>query len=87
MPRLKRWESPRKEGRNNKGKGGTAKKKQWQKRLKMLKNKLKNSNTGEVKSFPFFMAQKSIILIDYNLMIKTFAKAFTTNLSLRGCFI
>lgn len=54
MPRLKRWESPRREGRNDKGKGGIAKKKQWQKRLKMLKNKLKNRDNGEVKYFPFF---------------------------------
>jgi hypothetical protein len=61
MSRLKRWESPRREGRNDKGKGGSAKKKQWQKRLKMLKNKLKNSNSGEVKNFPFFMPQKLII--------------------------
>jgi hypothetical protein len=53
MPRLKRWESPRREGRNDKGKGGNAKKKQWQKRLKTLKNKLKNSQQGGVKSSPF----------------------------------
>ncbi|MGI0483033.1 hypothetical protein ACN4EE_19895 [Geminocystis sp. CENA526] len=63
MPRLKRWESPRREGRNDKGKGGTAKKKQWQKRLKMLKSKLKNNNSGEVKNFPFFMAQLFIIRV------------------------
>jgi hypothetical protein len=55
MPRLKRWESPRREGRNDKGKGGNAKKKQWQKRLKTLKNKLKNSQQGGVKSSPFFI--------------------------------
>lgn len=55
MPRLKSWESPRKEGiRNHKGKGGAAKKKQWQKRLKMLKSKLKNTDSGEVQNFPFF---------------------------------
>jgi len=38
---LKRWESPRKEGRNSKGKGGTARKRQLDKRNKMLMNKLK----------------------------------------------
>ncbi|WP_017294584.1 hypothetical protein [Geminocystis herdmanii] len=70
MPRLKRWESPRREGRNDKGKGGSAKKKQWQKRLKMLKSKLKNSNNGEVKNFPFFMAQKLIINITNNCQNK-----------------
>ncbi|WP_373480977.1 hypothetical protein [Geminocystis sp.] len=58
MNRLKRWESPRREGRNQKGKGGNAKKKQWQKRLKMLRNKLKNNNSkgGEVNNLSsFFM--------------------------------
>lgn len=58
MARLKRWESPRREGRNDKGKGGYAKKKQWQKRLKMLKNKLKSNQQGEVKSSPFFIYNK-----------------------------
>ncbi|BAQ61991.1 hypothetical protein GM3708_2397 [Geminocystis sp. NIES-3708] len=62
MPRLKRWESPRREGRNDKGKGGYAKKKQWQKRLKMLKNKLKSNQEGEVKSSPFFIYTKEQIV-------------------------
>jgi hypothetical protein len=56
MVQLKRWESPRREGRNDKGKGGNAKKKQWQKRLKMLKNKLKSNQEGGVKSSPFLFA-------------------------------
>ncbi len=46
MPRLKRWESPRREGRNDKGKGGSAKKKQWLKRQQALRNKLKKSNNN-----------------------------------------
>ncbi|MBL1209623.1 hypothetical protein [Geminocystis sp. GBBB08] len=53
MTRLKRWESPRREGRNDKGKGGAAKKKQWQKRLKTLRNKLKNNQQGGVNSSLF----------------------------------
>jgi glutathione synthase/RimK-type ligase-like ATP-grasp enzyme len=40
--RLKKHESPRSEGRNNKGKGGTARKRQIDKRNRQLKEKLKN---------------------------------------------
>jgi hypothetical protein len=39
--RLKRWESPRKEGRNDKGKGGSARQRQLKKRTQMLRQKLK----------------------------------------------
>ena len=60
MVQLKRWESPRREGRNDKGKGGNVKKKQWQKRLKMLKNKLKSNQEGGVKSSPFLFTIYSI---------------------------
>lgn len=47
---LKRWESPRREGRNEKGKGGSARKRQLDKRNRMLSQKLKangenNKNT------------------------------------------
>lgn len=44
--RLKRWESPRKQGRNDKGKGGTARARQLRKREQMLRQKLKNPNNG-----------------------------------------
>jgi hypothetical protein len=40
--RLKRWESPRKEGRNDKGKGGSARQRQIKKRTQMLRQKLKD---------------------------------------------
>ncbi|WAL60035.1 hypothetical protein [Thermocoleostomius sinensis] len=43
---LKRWESPRREGRNNKGRGGTARKRQRQKQLKNLSKKLKQGEIG-----------------------------------------
>ncbi|NJL35680.1 MAG: hypothetical protein HC840_14295 [Leptolyngbyaceae cyanobacterium RM2_2_4] len=39
--RLKRWESPRREGRNDKGKGGSARQRQKLKQLKGLRQKLK----------------------------------------------
>ena len=64
--RLKRWESPRKEGRNDKGKGGSARQRQLKKRTQMLRQKLKdrgndNNSQGQNKkgenndSLPFFM--------------------------------
>ncbi len=42
--RLKRWESPRQEGRNDKGKGGSARQRQKRKQFQMLRKKL-NSQT------------------------------------------
>ena len=44
VERLKRWESPRKRGRNDKGKGGAARARQLRKREQMLRQKLKNSS-------------------------------------------
>jgi hypothetical protein len=41
--RLKRWESPRNEGRNNKGKGGSARQRQKKKQFQMLRQKLKSN--------------------------------------------
>lgn len=55
MPRLKSWESPRREGRNDKGKGGTARKRQLKKRQQVLRNKLKGNREGKNKSLLFFL--------------------------------
>ena len=44
--RLKRWESPRKEGRNDKGKGGSARQRQVKKQMQMLRQKLKDQRKG-----------------------------------------
>ncbi|MDJ0631765.1 MAG: hypothetical protein QNJ34_01115 [Xenococcaceae cyanobacterium MO_188.B29] len=41
--RLKRWESPRRRGRNDKGKGGSARARQLRKQQKMLRKKLKGN--------------------------------------------
>jgi hypothetical protein len=41
--RLKSWESPRKRGRNDKGKGGSARARQLKKREKLLRKKLKQN--------------------------------------------
>ncbi|WP_347269521.1 hypothetical protein [Trichocoleus sp. FACHB-90] len=60
--RLKSWESPRKQGRNDKGKGGSARARQLKKQQQMLRKKLKDqgeaennkkSNRGKV-NFPLF---------------------------------
>ncbi len=53
MSRLKRWESPRRQGRNDKGKGGSARKRQLKKRQQMLRNKLKANGEGKKNLFPF----------------------------------
>lgn len=42
---LKRWESPRRKGRNDKGHGGSARARQLAKRQKQLRQKLKGDQT------------------------------------------
>ena len=48
VERLKRWESPRKRGRNDKGKGGSARARQLRKREQMLKQKLKENSVTKL---------------------------------------
>ncbi len=45
---LKRWESPRREGRNHKGRGGSAKQRQYKKRQKRLIKQLKSGTDGSI---------------------------------------
>jgi hypothetical protein len=62
--RLKRWESPRRQGRNDKGRGGAARQRQLKKREKLLRKTLKaqaqknqqnsNNSGGEDNSSPSF---------------------------------
>lgn len=52
MKHLKRWESPRKQGRNIKGKGGTARLRQIRKQQQMLRKKLNSPEKGI--TIPFF---------------------------------
>jgi len=63
VQRLKRWESPRRQGRNDKGKGGSARKRQLKKQLQMLRKKLKEGQEadhqnqkggGDISSLPLF---------------------------------
>lgn len=60
VERMKRWESPRRQGRNDKGKGGSARRRQLKKRNQMLRQKLKaataqaeNQNKNEGKRANF----------------------------------
>ncbi len=48
--RLKRWESPRRQGRNSKGKGGSARQRQLKKQQQMLRRKLKENSPAQSKS-------------------------------------
>ncbi|MBE9185780.1 hypothetical protein IQ270_14000 [Microcoleus sp. LEGE 07076] len=45
--RLKSWESPRSEGRNSKGKGGSARARQLKKQQQTLRKQLKAQNNSQ----------------------------------------
>jgi hypothetical protein len=53
--RLKRWESPRREGRNDKGKKSAARQRQIKKQTQMLRKKLKGDGERS-HSLPYFLA-------------------------------
>jgi len=59
--RLKRWESPRHEGRNNKGKGGSARQRQLKKRQQMLRQKLQDNSNSADKGRDFI--KKSLLFL------------------------
>nr|RNJ65443.1 MAG: hypothetical protein EDM05_31160 [Leptolyngbya sp. IPPAS B-1204] len=71
--RLKRWESPRREGRNDKGRGGSARQRQKQKQLKALRQKLKqpdqqvdhnDGGKGNISLFPLWFFTPSVIQLN-----------------------
>lgn len=51
MTTLKRWESPRKSGRNDKGRGGSARQRQLRKREKRLRQHLKSDSANDSQKF------------------------------------
>jgi hypothetical protein len=58
--RLKSWESPRNEGRNSKGKGGSARARQLKKQQQTLRKQLKaqnNQGKGTDVSFLYFLSR------------------------------
>lgn len=68
--RLKRWESPRREGRNDKGRGGSARQRQLKKQQQVLRKRLKEGNQkdnnnnnkkgGEKKIFPLIFCVNTL---------------------------
>jgi hypothetical protein len=67
---LKRWESPRREGRNHKGKGGSARQRQLKKQTQQLRKKLQegsepehNGGRGQTSSSPsiFCGLERSVV--------------------------
>ncbi len=59
--RLKRWESPRRQGRNDKGKGGSARQRQVKKQHKLWSQRLKqNQNDSEGGRSPSFFYRGKI---------------------------
>ncbi|MGJ3254278.1 MAG: hypothetical protein ACFE0J_24565 [Elainellaceae cyanobacterium] len=63
--RLKRWESPRKEGRNAKGKGGSARQRQVRKQMQGLRQKLKSDDSQKEQSKPTHQGEEIITLFPY----------------------
>ena len=73
---LKRWESPRREGRNDKGRGGSARQRQRKKQFQALRQKLKEQSKdqgnsqqkqkGEAEMLPFFCTKISMLLINWS---------------------
>lgn len=71
--RLKRWESPRNEGRNDKGRGGSARQRQLKKQRQALRRRLKdqadghndisklNKKGGNGDSLPFYLFDCAIL--------------------------
>nr|WP_293073734.1 hypothetical protein [Okeania sp. SIO3B5] len=57
--RLKRWESPRYQGRNIKGRGGTARLRQVKKQQQQLRRSLKNQKSGNQGSHFFYLSLHS----------------------------
>jgi hypothetical protein len=56
MTQLKRWESPRKPGRNDKGRGGSARQRQRKRQAKLWQKRLKE-NGGGAKASPFYFVE------------------------------
>ncbi len=54
---LKRWESPRRKGRNDKGKGGSARQRQLKKQQQMLRKRLKEGHQPEKDNQPHNLKQ------------------------------
>ena len=56
---IKRWESPRREGRNDKGRKSSARQRQIKKATQMLRRKLKG-NEGKDQGLSFFCVNSAL---------------------------
>jgi hypothetical protein len=81
VQRLKRWESPRREGRNDKGKGGAARQRQLKKQQQMLRKKLKESSSEKQLNQ---QGGKRFISLPFNFFI---SKNYRKSLSLGGHYL
>jgi len=72
MGRLKRWESPRKQGRNIKGKGGSARLKQIRKQQNLLRKKLISREEGVYGSFFLFLYIGRLAVPKYSSTVRHF---------------
>lgn len=73
--RLKRWESPRRQGRNDKGKGGSARARQLKKQQQMLRKKLKEGQDADsqnqkggrdISSLPSFFVTQLVPVLGFS---------------------
>jgi len=79
--RLKSWESPRRQGRNDKGKGGSARARQLKKQTQALRRKLKeqdNSKNNQSKKrgnslFPLFFRLSQFPITPFPVPCATFS--------------
>ncbi len=69
--RLKSWESPRHQGRNSKGKGGSARQRQLKKQRQMLRKKLKGetSNPNQVQNQAQNPEKRTSVLFSFYLPV------------------
>ncbi|MBS0015326.1 MAG: hypothetical protein EA414_05645 [Arthrospira sp. PLM2.Bin9] len=74
---LKRWESPRRQGRNHKGKGGAARMRQLKKQQQQLRKQLK---TNQPKDQDQDQHSKSAIQGKENLSFPIFMSRFQFNI-------
>jgi hypothetical protein len=70
--RLKSWESPRRQGRNSKGKGGSARQRQLKKQRQMLRKKLKGETPNQHQHHQYNQNQekRTEVLFSFYLQVR-----------------
>lgn len=75
--RLKSWESPRKEGRNSKGRGGSARARQLKKQNQTLRKQLKAQNNQNNQGKRTDVLFLYFLLFELNIRANTAANALS----------